>query len=35
MTGRALPAVRLRAIEPEDLDYLYKIENDRQLCGVG
>ena len=35
MTGRALPAVRLRAIEPEDLDYLYKIENDRQLWGVG
>lgn len=29
------PPVRLRAIEPEDLDLLYRIENDRQLWNVG
>jgi len=29
------PAVRLRAIEPEDLDLLYRIENDQQLWSVG
>ena len=29
------PKVRLRAIEPEDLDTLYKIENDRTLWGIG
>ncbi len=28
-------SVRLRAIEPEDLDVLYKIENDRRLWNVG
>lgn len=27
--------VRLRAMEPEDLDLLYRIENDSQLWGVG
>lgn len=27
--------VRLRAIEPEDLDLLYQIENDTQLWNVG
>lgn len=27
--------VRLRAIEPEDLDLLYKIENDRSVWNVG
>ena len=27
--------VRLRAIEPEDLDLLYRIENDRELWSVG
>lgn len=27
--------VRLRAIEPEDLDLLYRIENDRELWNVG
>lgn len=27
--------IRLRAIEPEDLDLLYKIENDRELWDVG
>ena len=29
------PPVRLRALEPEDLDALYRIENDRQLWEVG
>ena len=29
------PVVRLRAIEPEDLDLLYQIENDRRLWNVG
>ncbi len=32
---RELPMVRLRAMEPEDLDLLYKIENDLSLWGVG
>ena len=27
--------VRLRAMEPEDLDLLYRIENDPELWGVG
>ena len=27
--------IRLRAIEPEDLDLLYRIENDRQLWNIG
>ena len=27
--------VKLRALEPEDLDFLYKIENDSALWGVG
>ena len=30
-----LPDIRLRAIEPEDLDLLYQIENDRSLWNVG
>ncbi|MBQ8988671.1 MAG: GNAT family N-acetyltransferase [Prevotella sp.] len=29
------PEVRLRAIEPEDLDLLYRIENDVKLWNVG
>lgn len=29
------PVVRLRAIEPEDLDLLYRIENDKKLWNVG
>ena len=29
------PVIRLRAIEPEDLDVLYRIENDRALWNVG
>ena len=29
------PIIRLRAIEPEDLDLLYRIENDRSLWDVG
>lgn len=31
----ALPPVRLRAIEPEDLDLLYCVENDDSLWDVG
>ena len=27
--------IRLRALEPEDLDELYQIENDRRLWDVG
>lgn len=30
-----LPTIRLRAIEPEDLDLLYRIENDTRLWNVG
>ena len=30
-----LPTIRLRAIEPEDLDLLYQIENDSSLWDVG
>lgn len=30
-----LPQIRLRAIEPEDLDLLYRIENDTALWDVG
>ena len=30
-----LPTIRLRAIEPEDLDLLYRIENDHRLWNVG
>lgn len=29
------PAIRLRAIEPEDLDMLYRIENDTSLWNLG
>ena len=29
------PKVHLRAIEPEDLDMLYRIENDVKLWNVG
>lgn len=29
------PTVRLRAMEPEDLELLYSIENDRKLWNVG
>lgn len=35
MNNHPLPTVRLRALEPEDLDMLYQIENDEQLWGVG
>lgn len=31
----SLPSVKLRAMEPEDLEILYKIENDQQLWNVG
>ena len=33
--NKQLPAIRLRALEPEDLDLLYRIENDRSLWNVG
>lgn len=33
--GARLPFVRLRAMEPEDLDTLYDIENDPALWAVG
>ena len=29
------PEIKLRAIEPEDLDLLYRIENDVRLWNVG
>ena len=29
------PEIRLRAIEPEDLDLLYQIENNKELWNVG
>ncbi len=32
---KKLPIIRLRAIEPEDLDLLYRIENDTRLWNVG
>jgi diamine N-acetyltransferase len=35
MTAAESVQVTLRAIEPEDLDLLYQIENDRQLWHVG
>lgn len=35
MNDSSLPLVTLRAMEPEDLDILYKIENDRALWDVG
>lgn len=30
-----MPTVKLRALEPEDLDTLYRIENDNDLWNVG
>jgi diamine N-acetyltransferase len=32
---KQLPAIRLRALEPEDLDLLYRIENNDALWRVG
>ena len=32
---KQLPRIRLRALEPEDLDMLYGIENDHSLWSVG
>lgn len=32
---KPLPVISLRALEPEDLDLLYRIENDDALWGVG
>lgn len=31
----SIPEIRLRAMEPEDLDLLYRIENDVELWNVG
>lgn len=31
----SLPHVTLRALEPEDLELLYRVENDRELWSVG
>jgi diamine N-acetyltransferase len=33
--NKNMPTVKLRAIEPEDLDLLYRIENDVKLWNVG
>ena len=35
MTRDKLPFVRLRAMEPEDLDTLYLVENDEEIWNVG
>ena len=35
MKQLVMPSVSLRAMEPEDLDMLYLIENDRELWDVG
>lgn len=35
MNSEDLPVIMLRAMEPEDLDLLYRIENDRKLWDVG
>ena len=35
LTSHPLPLTSLRAIEPEDLDLLYRIENDVRLWNVG
>ncbi len=32
---RTLPTVRFRAIEPEDLEFLYSLENDAHVWNVG
>ena len=31
----AVPQVHLRAMEPEDLDFLYEVENDQRIWNVG
>jgi len=35
MTKAGLPEVRLRAMEPEDLDFIYGIENDTDVWDIG
>ena len=35
LTSHLSPLTSLRAIEPEDLDLLYRIENDTALWAVG
>lgn len=32
---KQLPVITLRAMEPEDLEVLYTIENDRSLWDMG
>ena len=34
MKEKVIPYVELRAMEPEDLELLYQIENDESLWGV-
>lgn len=34
MNDSVFPSINIRAMEPEDLDMLYKIENDPELWGV-
>lgn len=35
MTKQTFPNIHLRAIEPEDIEFLYEIENDPELWSVG
>lgn len=35
MSDNIIPIVKLRALEPEDLDILYRIENDTTLWDAG
>lgn len=35
MEREKIPSVILRAVEPEDLDFMYIIENDRDIWKVG
>ena len=35
MKEKVIPYVELRAMEPEDLDTLYTIENDKSMWDVG
>lgn len=35
MTNKKLPDIKLRAIEPEDIEFLYGIENDPELWNAG
>lgn len=35
MTANSLPHIRLRAMEPDDLDSLYEMENDTEVWNIG